>query len=873
MNYVINLIKGASLLLLLILVSTSSKAQTCFENLGEASGIDAAVIEAEMDSAACAFIQTYPVQHQNNIKIYDFGFYAHNEVFEDDIETQWSSITSQVSAMSTYYVIVGKITGQNGIYHKAKVAFHLPLDQSTDCLEEGSNYDLAETIMNFNLSPITYVDNYQALLYYFKSSGGCEDCTNGVDDDGDGFMDCEDIDCFAHLYSVKGDTKSSTRNSCNPACMDISEEDLKAQLDEKIEARLLELETEGFWDQLDKIYDFIHCDGEDDWAPKKPNGVIPECLWNNSDGTPGSAFLSGFIDGCSNEIKSLIDFIKEFESKSEMLINYTSGALLAYGYGCQEYWDIQKQCGTDFTEDDLKELIHKKMKELEIKGQDSWFGEWGELDLKEGLIPQLIIGCKFKKQIDDLIEVIDIYELAPIVGAKIQEYVSDLSSEDLDAWYEFGYNSVIVAEILVGYGIKKIADLSKFVTALKNSPSKFVSKFCDLGRGCFVEGTPVMVMGNEYWNTDYTNQFYDGQIAGPHMMSVPIQEVQLLDYVVAHKSINLDHGLLASTDDHLFYNMAQEDFLTSDQQRLRDKYELNDTDWNEVVFHEMNGNTIAKFALHIDWIIQNQYAVENIVKLQLPEQGVDGFFKVVSIKHILPQKKPELSPEDSEYDFRPVTALISHPSDDVYQIEFENGDVLGVTYLHPIYSLSINGWKLAGQLHIGEKVLTISGETQVASKFKKEGTETVYNLEIKDLHNFLVGESGIVVHNNYGLIQSVIDGIFNATSQFHSYGKCKEFANALRVFFKNNNVANPKMYVCRLYDANGSRANLQLWHNGQKVADNGLHVFTPANGKIYDNMQPNGMDAGEYMKQFEYPVHLEMRIDEVLPDEDIFTIF
>ena len=51
-------------------------------------------------------------------------------------------------------------------------------------------------------------------------------------------------------------------------------------------------------------------------------------------------------------------------------------------------------------------------------------------------------------------------------------------------------------------------------------------------------------------------------------------------------------------------------------------------------------------------------------------------------------------------------------------------------------------------MKIGEEVLTKFGNTKVVSSAKKEGSETVYNLEVKELHNFLVTESGIVVHNS-----------------------------------------------------------------------------------------------------------------------------
>ena len=79
----------------------------------------------------------------------------------------------------------------------------------------------------------------------------------------------------------------------------------------------------------------------------------------------------------------------------------------------------------------------------------------------------------------------------------------------------------------------------------------------------------------------------------------------------------------------------------------------------------MQGSSIAKLALHQDWINQNAYVVDRIVNLNLPEQGISGPFQITSIKHILPQKKPVDDDEADDYDYRPVTALFIHKSDQV----------------------------------------------------------------------------------------------------------------------------------------------------------------------------------------------------------------
>ncbi|HRI02084.1 MAG TPA: Hint domain-containing protein [Saprospiraceae bacterium] len=78
----------------------------------------------------------------------------------------------------------------------------------------------------------------------------------------------------------------------------------------------------------------------------------------------------------------------------------------------------------------------------------------------------------------------------------------------------------------------------------------------------------------------------------------------------------------------------------------------------------------------------------------------------------------------------------------------------------PIFSITQYDWRLVGELEVGDKVLTYHGEATVTSTEKKDGSEAVYNLEIKDLHNFLVGDVGVVVHNNY--LQNLIKGVKGA---------------------------------------------------------------------------------------------------------------
>lgn len=312
---------------------------------------------------------------------------------------------------------------------------------------------------------------------------------------------------------------------------------------------------------------------------------------------------------------------------------------------------------------------------------------------------------------------------------------------------------------------------------------------------CFVALTPVLMAGNTIGNS--------GKVyAMAAMMSfamVPVDDTPLLSYALANKNVNASYQMTASTTDDVYMDLMNGDPYTSQEQKQRDLYEINDTDWHSVSFEGVYSSSVCHLALHQDWIAQHGYVVDGIVNMNLPEQGISGPFRITTIKHILPQKKPESDPGDG-YEWKPVTGLFIHHSDQVHNISFDDNETIGVTAPHPIFSTAHNDWRLAGELEVGEKVLTYYGEATVTKTEKKAGSEGVYNLEVKDLHNFLVGDGGIVVHNNYNIAEAILNLIKAAIpASLKKYGKCKEYAKALRAQLIANGVDKPKAFVARLY--------------------------------------------------------------------------
>ena len=66
---------------------------------------------------------------------------------------------------------------------------------------------------------------------------------------------------------------------------------------------------------------------------------------------------------------------------------------------------------------------------------------------------------------------------------------------------------------------------------------------------------------------------------------------------------------------------------------------------------------------------------------------------------------------------------------------------------------------------------------------------------------------------------------------------------------------------------------MALWHDGKEIATNGLHVGTPVNGKMFDNLHPDGLDITKWKNKFEFPPHLELREDIIEASQKIEDIY
>ena len=177
--------------------------------------------------------------------------------------------------------------------------------------------------------------------------------------------------------------------------------------------------------------------------------------------------------------------------------------------------------------------------------------------------------------------------------------------------------------------------------------------------------------------------------------------------------------------------------------RSLDDEDVDPKTWRSLnlVLTKPDGGTLEMNLLRPLWWIQEVGIEEGKnISLSIPEMGVQGPTKVLSIEHMKPGP-----PRGAGV----VTGTFKHSAANVLDLQLEGeSKAIGVTYNHPFRSADRNDWIVAGQLKKGEKVVTRNGTTKVVSLKKRPGQEAVYNLEVHKDHTFFVGETSAWVHNS-----------------------------------------------------------------------------------------------------------------------------
>lgn len=139
------------------------------------------------------------------------------------------------------------------------------------------------------------------------------------------------------------------------------------------------------------------------------------------------------------------------------------------------------------------------------------------------------------------------------------------------------------------------------------------------------------------------------------------------------------------------------------------------------------------------WLRQTGARVAGTIHFELEEMGLDGEALVLAI-----DDSPAIADGDGEV----VTLTVSHLNGAVFEVQIEEtGEIIETTVFHPFFSVTRDDWVQTWELQPGEQLWTPDGHVHVASIAHKPGVFRVYNIEVEDAHNYMVGDSAVLVHN------------------------------------------------------------------------------------------------------------------------------
>ncbi|WP_373548682.1 Hint domain-containing protein [Haliscomenobacter sp.] len=183
--------------------------------------------------------------------------------------------------------------------------------------------------------------------------------------------------------------------------------------------------------------------------------------------------------------------------------------------------------------------------------------------------------------------------------------------------------------------------------------------------------------------------------------------------------------------------------------------------WLHLSYTKPDGSTAQVYLRRPLWWMQQHgaRAPGDHITLLMPEMGIVGRAR---LEAILPSTLDTRSWDyraQGDYAHYPLTGFFAHESAEVWDLYFTSSkQPVGATYNHPFYSTDRAQYVYAGELALGEHILTQSGDTvQFLIKRPHAGLSTkVYNLEVWRAHNFLVTGKGMVVHNNGCMVEVML---------------------------------------------------------------------------------------------------------------------
>ena len=185
------------ILTLSILLTINSYSQNCYIELTDLSGSNIHENIQQLEEAACSLKVALPEEFRANFNVYNFGFYSLTQYMPGGYETVFNQMKNFASSNSTYYVLFGiQVQNSRGDL-KIWIDFNLPNVEHFHCIKDWEHVKYqVRNIGSRNLIIDELPNSEIEIIKYLRLKIECKEiCDNLIDDDDDGWIDCNDPDC------------------------------------------------------------------------------------------------------------------------------------------------------------------------------------------------------------------------------------------------------------------------------------------------------------------------------------------------------------------------------------------------------------------------------------------------------------------------------------------------------------------------------------------------------------------------------------------------------------------------------------------------------------------------------------------------------
>lgn len=204
------------------------------------------------------------------------------------------------------------------------------------------------------------------------------------------------------------------------------------------------------------------------------------------------------------------------------------------------------------------------------------------------------------------------------------------------------------------------------------------------------------------------------------------------------------------------------------------------------------------------------------------------------------------NPETGEIELKEVLNVWVKETDEILHVSTSDGETINTTTNHPFY-VEDKGWVAAGDLEIGDTLVTSDGDTVEVADIEIEKLAEpilVYNLEIEDFHTYFVGEYGVLVHNScYN--PKVDEAVKQVPNEYKQNGMCDKFAESLSKILNEMGIDNE----IKTLKTNAPFVYSDIFGN---IGNNNFHMGVLVDDIIYDNLSTSGIPLKEWLKSLGY---------------------